>query len=255
MCGRFALTATPEEVAELFELDDIEQFPPRYNIAPTQPVMMVVNGPNGARTTQLVRWGLVPSWVKEPENFTLLINARSETAIEKPSFRNPMRHRRTLLPVSGFYEWHRPADKTLPKQAYWIKPKRSDGAFAFAALMDTWASANGSEIDSGCILTTQANTTFAKIHHRLPVVIQPDDYERWLDCRNYEPRDMLDLMKPVDEDFFEVIPISDQVNKVANIGPEIQQRVELTAHSVKTDPKEKSIKANSKTDPDQFKLF
>lgn len=258
MCGRFSLTATPEEVAELFDLDAVDPFPSRYNIAPTQPVLMIVNGPNNQPVSQLVRWGLVPSWVKEPENFTLLINARSETVIEKPSFRNAMRHRRTLVPASGFYEWHRPADKSQPKQAYWIKPRRSDGVIAFAGLMETWSSPNGSEIDSGCILTTEANPEFARIHHRLPVVIRPEDFERWLDCRNYEPRDMADLLKPVEDDFFEIIPVSDKVNKVANMGPDIQQRIDPAEQLAETSARaEKSPKPKSgpKPDDDQFKLF
>ena len=258
MCGRFSLTASPEEVAELFDLDAIEPFPPRYNIAPTQPIMMIGSGPLLKPAAVLVRWGFVPAWVKDPGDFTLLINARSETAAEKPSFRNAMRHRRMLIPASGFYEWHRPADKSQPKQAYWIKPRRSDGVIAFAGLMETWASPNGSEIDSGCILTTNANPEFAKIHHRLPVVIRPADFERWLDCRNFEPRDMADLLNPVEDDFFEIIPVSDRVNKVANMGPEIQLRIDPDDQLLKTParaekpPKPKSV---SKPDDDQFKLF
>jgi len=253
MCGRFSLTATPEEVAELFELDDIEDFPPRYNIAPTQPVLMIANGPAGGPKATLVRWGLVPSWVKEPGDFTLLINARSETAAEKPSFRTAMRHRRTLIPASGFYEWHRPADKSQPKQAYWIRPK-GGGIVCFGGLMETWSGANGSEIDSGCILTTSANQAISPIHHRMPVIIKPADFERWLDCRNYEPRDMSDLLQPVEEDYFEAIAVSDRVNKVANAGPDIQQPVEQETAATKPAAKSPS-KTSKSTDPDQFDLL
>lgn len=226
MCGRYSLTASPQEVAELFGVEEIDPFPPRYNIAPTQPVLMVANGPAGKRSAQLVRWGLVPSWVKDPADFTLLINARSETAAEKPSFRNAMRHRRTLVPASGFYEWHRPADKSAAKQAWWIRP-RDGGIVAFAGLMETWADKSGSEIDSGCILTTQSNAQIGNIHHRMPVVIRPQDFDQWLDCTNQEPRDVAHLMQAVEDGFFEAVPVSGKVNKVANSGPEVQEPVTL----------------------------
>jgi putative SOS response-associated peptidase YedK len=255
MCGRFSLTATPEEVAELFELEDIEPFPPRYNIAPTQPVLMVANGPQDRRKAILVRWGLVPSWVKDPADFTLLINARSETAAEKPSFRNAMRHRRTLIPASGFYEWHRPEDKSQAKQAYWIRPKNG-GLVCFGGLMETWSSANGSEIDSGCILTTSANSAIAKIHNRMPVVIRPADFERWLDCRNCEPRDMADLMQPIDNEYFEAIAVSDRVNKVANSGPDVQLPVTVQEPPAKSSGRNKPVdNSTGKDDPDQLKLL
>jgi putative SOS response-associated peptidase YedK len=224
MCGRFTLTASPEEVAELLGLDDLEPFPPRYNIAPTQPILSVVRGPAGGRRAVLVRWGLVPSWVKDPSSFSLLINARSESAPQKPSFRNAMRHRRTLIPASGFFEWHRPADRKTHRQAYFIRP-RDRGVVTFGGLMESWHSAEGSEIDTGCILTTAANRSIAAIHDRMPVVIAPGDHERWLDCLSQEPRHVADLMTPASEDYFEAIPISDKVNKTANIGPDILEPV------------------------------
>jgi putative SOS response-associated peptidase YedK len=254
MCGRYSLTATPEEVAELFELDGIDDFPPRYNIAPTQPILMVGNGPAGKRDAILVRWGLVPSWVKDPQDFTLLLNARSETAAEKPSFRTAMRHRRMLVPASGFYEWHRPADKTLPKQAYWIRQKQG-GIVCFGGLMETWSDAGGSEIDSGCILTTASNQQIGTIHHRMPVVIRPEDFERWLDCKTREPRDVTDLMQPVEDGFFEAISVSDKVNKVANAGPDIQQPMTESTNAQKQQPSGKSGQAARSAPADQFDLF
>jgi putative SOS response-associated peptidase YedK len=131
MCGRFSLTATPEEVQELFGLEEIEDFPPRYNIAPTQPILIVAGdirreeGDNRTdRRALLARWGLLPGWVKDPADFPLLINARSETAAEKASFRAAMRHRRILVAASGFYEWHRPPKGSKQKSTpYWIKPR------------------------------------------------------------------------------------------------------------------------------------
>lgn len=229
MCGRFALTASPEEVREILSLMELEDFPARYNIAPTQPILAVVAGPptepgsnRPDRLAVLLRWGLIPSWVKDPAEFTLLINARSETAIEKASFRAAMRHRRILVPTSGFYEWHRPSKGSGEKpQAYWIRP-RQGGVVCFAGLMETYMSKDGAELDTGCILTVGANRAISPIHDRMPVVVAPEDYTRWLDCRSGEPRDVADLMKPAQEDLFEAIPVSDLVNKVANVGPELQ---------------------------------
>ncbi len=232
MCGRFSLTASPEDVQELFGLLDIEAFPPRYNIAPTQPVLIVMSGDRGGdagnlpdRKALLVRWGLIPSWVKDPKAFPLLINARSETAATKNSFRAAMRHRRALLPASGFYEWRRDGKKK--SQPFWVRP-RSAGVVAFAALMETWSGPDGSEVDTGAILTTRANEMLAPIHDRMPVVIHPEEYGRWLDCRNFEPREVADLLEPPSNEFFEAIPVSRLVNKVANSGPEVQEPVAVS---------------------------
>lgn len=258
MCGRFSLTATPEELAKLFDLSNVDGFPPRYNIAPTQPILMVTVGPANNLIAPLVRWGLVPSWVKDPGDFTLLVNARSETAAQKPSFKNAMRHRRTLIPASGFYEWFRPANvknaenggkDNKSKQAYWIRPK-DGGIVCFGGLVETWAGADGSEIDSGCILTTNANQVISPIHHRMPVIIQPKDFERWLNCKNSEPRDVLDLMQPAPNDYFEAIAVSDRVNKVSNANPDNQKPIATTDIISKV---KKSKKANKPSD--QYDLF
>ncbi|MBR0556196.1 SOS response-associated peptidase [Ciceribacter sp. L1K23] len=232
MCGRFALTSTPEEAAEFAGVASLEAFPPRYNIAPTQPILTIVAadppGPGSnlpTRRALLTRWGLIPGWVKDPRDFPLLINARSETVIDKASFRAAMRHRRVLIPASGFYEWHRPGkDSGRKSQAYWIRPKHG-GLVAFAGLMETWSAAEGSEMDTAAIVTCGANDSIGRIHDRMPVVIQPEDFARWLDCKTQEPRQVTDLMRPTDEDFFEAVPVSNLVNKVANMGPELQTAV------------------------------
>ena len=135
-----------------------------------------------------------------------------------------MRHRRILIPASGFYEWYRPADKRQAKQPYWIR-EANQQPFAFAGLAEHWMGKDGSELESGCILTVQSNSQIEKIHHRMPVVIKPEDYDRWLDCKSQEPRDVADLMQPVEEGFFEAIAVSDAVNKVKNTGPEIQSPI------------------------------
>ncbi len=222
MCGRFSLTASPEELAMLFDLPELGAFPPRYNIAPTQPILTVGVNAAGNRDSALVRWGLIPHWVKDPGEFTLIINARSETAATKASFRSALRHRRVLIPASGFYEWYRPSDKSQSKQAYWIRPAHEE-TIAFGGLVETWMGKDGSEMDSGCVLTTQSNDQIGNIHHRMPVVIRSGDFERWLDCKNSEPKDIADLMNPVEDGFFEAIAVSDAVNKVANTGPDIQK--------------------------------
>ncbi|MEF0939325.1 SOS response-associated peptidase [Rhizobium sp. BR 362] len=251
MCGRFALMETEMKVRELLGYLEHEDFPARYNIAPTQPILVVVSGDRQERGSNLpdrrallVRWGFTPAWVKDPKEFPLLINARAETAIGKASFRAAMRHRRILIPASGFYEWHRPSKESGEKsQAYWIRP-RHGGVIAFAGLMETWSSADGSEVDTGAILTTAANRAMRPIHDRMPVVIKPEDFTRWLDCKTQEPREVLDLMVPVQEDFFEAIPVSDRVNKVANMGPELQVPVAI-------EPPAKPLK---KTDPGDGQL-
>lgn len=254
MCGRFSLTATPQEVQEFFDLVELEGFPARYNIAPTQPILVVLSSEKPLpgsnlpdRRAMLVRWGLLPSWVKDPNDFPLLLNARAETAIGKASFKAAMRHRRVLVPASGFYEWHRPDKESGEKsQAYWIRPKNGK-IVAFAGLMETWASADGSEVDTGAILTTGANSTIGQIHDRMPVVIKPEDFSRWLDCKSQEPRDVAELMVAAPEDLFEAVPVSDLVNKVKNTGPDVQ--VPVAPSLPEAAPKKR------REPPDQMSLF
>ena len=221
MCGRYALTATPEEVQALFGYLDGEDFPPRYNIAPTQPVA-IVRLDRGTRRFALVRWGLVPSWVKDPKAFALLFNARAESAAEKPAFRAAMRYRRCLFPASGFYEWRRGPGKT--KQPYCVQP-RGGGLVAFPGLWETWSDRDGGEIDTACILTTDANVLVAPIHDRMPVVIAPTDFERWLDAREYPPEAVADLLRPAPQDLFEAIPVGSRVNTAENDDPAVQEPV------------------------------
>jgi len=232
MCGRFSLIHTPEEVEAYFGVIGLEAFPPRYNIAPTQPIMVVSasivreagsNLPD--RDAQLMRWGLLPSWVKDPKDFPLLVNARAETASSKASFRTAMRHRRSIIPASGFYEWHRDKESGQ-SQAYWVRPK-SGGLVGLAALSENYMNKDGAEIDTAAVLTTPSNAEFAPIHHRMPVMLEQKDFDRWLDCRNQEPRHVEDLLTAPAEGLFEAIPVSDLVNKVANVGPEVQERVKI----------------------------
>ena len=256
MCGRFVLEDTAEEIARAFGLDEVEAFPPRYNIAPTQPILIVRarDVPDGSnlprREAVFARWGLLPSWVKDPKDFPLLINARSETAASKASFRSAMRRGRILVPASGFYEWKRTdARDGRGKpiiEPFWVRP-RCGGSIAFAGLMET-NEMGGGPIDTACIMTVDANDTFRPIHHRMPVVIDPSDFERWLNFEVNDPRAVADLLRTPDEDFFEAVPISDRVNKVANQGPELLEPVERVAEPVAPD------KA-SEPEPEQPSLF
>ena len=253
MCGRFALTATPDQTATFLGLEGLEDFPARYNIAPTQPILMATAAPPRApgsnlpdRQAVLVRWGLIPAWVKDTRNFPLLFNARSEEAVQKASFRAAMRHRRALVPASGFYEWRKQAGGK--GQPYWIRP-RHGGLVAFAALMEPYSEPGGAQIDTGAILTTAANADIAHLHERMPVVIDPRHFSRLLDCRALEPRDVADLLRPADEGFFEAVPVSDLVNKVANTGPEIPERFVATGDVLPEKP------ARRKAGDNQMTLF
>jgi putative SOS response-associated peptidase YedK len=218
MCGRFALTATADEVRALMGYLDVVDFPPRYNIAPTQPVA-IVRLERGERRFALARWGLVPAFVKDPKNFALLFNARSESAGDKPAFRAAMRYRRCLFPASGFYEWRRGPGKA--KQAFWLRP-RHGRLVAFAGLWETWSDRDGGEIDTATILTTDANALVAPIHDRMPVVVAPDDFDRWLDTRRYPPEAVAELLRPPPDDLFEAIAVGPAVNSADNDNPSLQ---------------------------------
>ena len=217
MCGRYTLTMSPEELRRLFRYVEMPNFPPRYNIAPTQPIA-IVRSDHGVRHFQLVRWGLIPSWLKDPSDFSLLLNARAETAAVKPAFRGSMRHRRCLVPASGFYEWRRIGKE---KQAFFIRP-RDHGVVAFAGLWESWLGADGSEIDTAAILTTGANRLVSSIHDRMPAVIAEADWDAWLDTDGQEPRHVQPLLRPAPEDLFEAIPVSARVNAVRNDDPSVQ---------------------------------
>ena len=217
MCGRFALSATPAEVRDVFDYAETPNFPARHNIAPTQPIA-VVRAEHGVRHFALMRWGLVPSWVKDPAEFSLLINARSETAAEKPSFRNAMRHRRCLVPASGFYEWQRTDGG---KQPYWVFPK-AGGVVAFAGLWESWSGTDGGDIETAAILTTQAAPSIAPIHHRMPAVIAPEHFADWLDTDSVSAEKASAMLKPAPDDLFEAVPVSTRVNAVRNDDADLQ---------------------------------
>jgi putative SOS response-associated peptidase YedK len=211
MCGRFVITSPPAALRLMFGYIEQPNFPPRYNVAPTQPIPVVIIE-NGARHFQLMRWGLVPYWVKDPRNFSLLINARCETVLTKPAFKNAIRRRRCLVPADGYYEWQAVGGK---KQPYFIH--RADGEpMGLAGLCETWMGPNGEEFDSVAIITAAASADLAVLHDRVPVSIAPCDFERWLDCRNDEIDAAIPLMIPPKLGEFVWHVVSPRVNRVAN---------------------------------------
>lgn len=213
MCGRYAITTAPEAMRRLFRYSENPQFPPRYNIAPSQPIA-VVRMIDGARHFALMRWGLIPSWVKDPKTFALLINARGETAAQKPAFRAAMKRRRCLIPADGFYEWRRDGARKRP---YFIRAK-SGATLAFAGLWETWTGPNGEELDTAAIVTTAANAVLRPIHDRMPVILAEAAFDPWLSPA-VDATTASALIAPAADDLLEAYEISTAVNRVANNGP------------------------------------
>ncbi len=228
MCGRYTLTSAPEAVRALFDYVEQPNFPARFNVAPTQPIP-IVRLVNGKREFALVRWGLLPSWVKDPKAFSLLINARGETAAEKPAFRAAMKRRRCLIPADGFYEWMATGAR---KQPYFIHAK-SGAPLAFAGLWETWSGPNGEELDSAAIVTTDANSTLRDLHDRMPVIVPPEAFDIWLGRASDEGKDDLAaaaaLIAPAPDDLLEAYPVSLDVNRVANDNPKLIEEVSVSA--------------------------
>src|ERR1700723_2793429 len=211
MCGRFVITSPPAALRQLFGYPDQPNFPPRHNVVPTQPIPVVIVE-NGIRHFRLMRWGLLPAWVKDPRKFALLINARAETVLEKPAFRNAIKRRRCLIPGDGYYEWQ--AFETR-KRPHFI-PRRDGQPIGLAGLAETWIGPNGEELDTVAIVTAPASADLAGLHHRVPVTIGADDFGRWLDCRNDNAEDVMALLTAPEEGEFAWHEVSTRVNRVAN---------------------------------------
>jgi putative SOS response-associated peptidase YedK len=252
MCGRFTLTAPPAEIRHLFGHIEQPNYPPRYNIAPTQPIAVIHQNANQpgvlTRHFSLMRWGFLPGFVKDMTGFPLVINIRSETAREKPSFRAAFQRRRALIPADGFYEWQALGKR---KQPFHIRrPDRKP--FAFAALFETWNSADGSEIDTAAILTTMANGPLSALHDRSPVILPEQAWSTWLDART--PVEKIEpLLRPPPDDLLELVPVSSAVGRASAEGPELLQPPE-PAIAEQSPAKTKPRKAASGGD-DQGSLF
>jgi len=211
MCGRFVITSPPAALRQIFGYIEQPNFPPRHNIAPTQPIPVIILE-NGARHFRLMRWGLLPAWVKDARTFTLLINARAETVLEKPAFKNAIKRRRCLIPADGYYEWQASGKRKRPHFIH-----RRDGApVGLAALAETWIGPNGEELDTVAIVTAPASADLAVLYHRVPVTIGADDFGRWLDCSNDNAEDVMALLTAPEEGEFAWHEVSTRVNRVAN---------------------------------------
>ncbi|GFO81862.1 MAG: hypothetical protein A49_14890 [Methyloceanibacter sp.] len=204
MCSRYDLTTPPEAVRAYFGYRDKPNFPPRDNIRPAEPIAVVLLDETGKRRFRLMRWGLLPHFVKDPKTFPTLFNARFEDLLSKPSFRNAVRRRRCLIPADGFYEWTGPKGRRRP---YFLRP-RTPHLFAFAGLYESWSEPDGGVIDTATLLTCEPNATIAPLHNRMPVILAPDRYGPWLDTKNVSAEDALGLIGPAPDDVLEAIPLS-----------------------------------------------
>ncbi len=220
MCGRYELHTQPAALALAFGLPFPPQMRPRYNIAPMQDVPIVRRKSTGERELVEVRWGLVPRWAKDPAIGNRMINARSETLADKPSFRMALKRHRCLLPADGFYEWKRTASGT--KQPLHIGMKDAS-PFAFAGLFERWLSPAGEVLDTCTIITTEANALLAPLHDRMPMIVPPVAYDRWLDAAN---EDIADLLAPFPGDLMSYHPVSTRVNSVRNDDAKLIVRVD-----------------------------
>jgi putative SOS response-associated peptidase YedK len=210
MCGRFVLHTPPESLAEYFDIDAIPDLAASYNIAPSQPVA-AVRVPEQHREMVMLRWGLLPSWAKAAKTNYSMINARAETVAEKPAYRTAFRQRRCLIPADGFYEWKRTADG---KQPYYIR-MREDRVFAFAGLWERWIGPD-EKIDSCSIIVTEANDTIRPVHDRMPAIIRPADFDRWLDPECRDAGAMKALLQPWPANEMTTCPVSKAVNSPVN---------------------------------------
>jgi putative SOS response-associated peptidase YedK len=224
MCGRFFIAQAPEIFRAFYGYAEVPNFPPRYNVAPTQPVPVVL-AEAGRRQFRLVRWGLWPSWVKDPKDFPLVINARVETLREKPTFRGALRHRRCVFLADGFYEWRREGTgKSAKKTPFMIR--RADRApMALAGLWENWLGADGSEVDTAAIVTTGANGTMAAVHDRMPAILAPEQIEPWLDTRGVEPDAAVSLCRPCPDEWLTLDPVSSRVNNARIDEPDLIEPV------------------------------
>ncbi|MFC1835864.1 SOS response-associated peptidase [Thermodesulfobacteriota bacterium] len=219
MCGRFVLMSVDKVVAEQFQISGEPPIKARYNIAPSQPIAVVrVSADSAERELKMLRWGLIPSWAKEKKIGYRMINARSETAAEKPAFRAAFKKRRCLIPADGFYEWKREKGKKQ-KQPYFIRMKAGK-PFAMAGLWERWKDPEGEVIESTTIMTTSPNELLSRLHDRMPVILPPEAYETWLDPSMQTADRLKPLLRPYASDEMEAYEVSTRVNRPANDDPE-----------------------------------
>lgn len=214
MCGRYVLTANSQAIQQAFDLDLAPgTLKARYNIAPGQPVAVIANDAPGTLT--FLRWGLIPSWAKDPAIGNRMINARAETLVEKPSFRHAYRRRRCLIPANGFYEWVKRGKDKVPMYIH----LKDHALFAFAGLWETWQEPGGGEVRTCAIITTEPNELVAPLHHRMAVILRHEDYATWLSSDEVEAGELQPLLQPYAASDMVVYEVSALVNNVANDSP------------------------------------
>jgi putative SOS response-associated peptidase YedK len=216
MCGRFTLTVSGRVLAELFDVPEIDDLAPRYNIAPTQQVLIARVATDGELELTPVRWGLIPFWAKDEKIGARMINARGETVASKPAFRAAVKNRRCLVPADGFYEWRKTGSG---KQPYLIR-FADERPFAFAGLWERWRPDDADPVDSCTIITTSPNELVADLHDRMPVILPPDRFTEWLDSDRIADDRLEELLAPYPSDEMEAYPVSSRVNKPSNDDPE-----------------------------------
>ncbi len=217
MCGRFVLATDVQSLQTHFNLTALPEglIVARYNIAPTQPVAVITN--QAPQTLTFQKWGLIPSWSKDPSIASSLINARAETLHEKPSFRTAFKRRRCLIPATGFYEWGKGEGKT--KQPYYIY-LADNQVFAFAGLWETWSSPDGDTVETCTIITTEPNDLIRPFHHRMAVILDPEDYDLWLSPDELPATALMPLLNSYPQEKMRYHPVSPMVNNVRNDSPE-----------------------------------
>ena len=233
MCGRYAITLPPEAVRAYFAYSETPNFPPRFNIAPTQPIPVVTaeaRSSGAKRHFQLMRWGFLPGFVKDPKSYPLIINARAEKIAGKASYRAAMIRRRCLVISDGFYEWRR-TSASGPKQPYLVR-RVNDEPMGFAGPYETWSDPTGGEIDTACIITTSANRLMSSVHDRMPVILPREAFQAWLDVDGVDGETATALLKPAPENAIELIPIGTGVNHFANDDASVQTPVGEAIRSV-----------------------
>jgi putative SOS response-associated peptidase YedK len=219
MCGRYTLTSSGDELALLFDLSEIPSLPPRYNLAPTQEAAVVrVPAPGAPRHLDFLRWGLVPYWADDPKIGNRMINARAEGVADKPAYRSSFRKQRCLIPTDGFYEWKKEGKL---KQPYHIR-RRDRLPFAFAGLWSRWRpkEGGGEPLDTFTILTTDSNELIRPLHDRMPVILDPANFDLWLDPAVDDRERLQELLVPYDGSVMETVPVSRTVNSPAYDGPD-----------------------------------
>ena len=227
MCARYRLTAKERYLRDHFILEGDLTWQPRWNIAPTQAVAIIRQDAKEAkRSLNLVRWGLIPHWAKDASIGFKTSNAMSETASDKPAFRDAMRRRRCLIPADGFYEWQRLGPKEKQPYSFGL----SDGSvFAFAGLWERWRDPAGASIETCTILTTRPNSLVADVHDRMPAIVKPEDYDLWLDPSMTNVALLADCFTPFDSRFMKKYPVSTRVNRAENDDPECAQEAPIAS--------------------------